>query len=196
MKRLAAFVMAGSVLLLGSVAMAQKVNICHVPPGNPSNAHTISVSQSAVPAHLAHGDTLGACECRVDADCTNDNLCDQDRCARGKCQHVALGCPIQPCVENAVCVPETGECVGVPVNCGDGICDPSVGTCVACDFRRSASVANPSTECPNSTGCLQCCHEGTEVIHPGFFDSCSEVFAITDDFPTLCLCLGCGCSGP
>jgi hypothetical protein len=38
-----------------------KVLICHHPPGNPGNAHTISVDQSAVPAHLAHGDTLGPC---------------------------------------------------------------------------------------------------------------------------------------
>jgi hypothetical protein len=38
-----------------------KVLICHIPPGNPANAHTISVDQSAVPAHLAHGDTLGPC---------------------------------------------------------------------------------------------------------------------------------------
>jgi len=35
--------------------------LCHIPPGNPANAHTIEVPQSAVAAHLAHGDTLGAC---------------------------------------------------------------------------------------------------------------------------------------
>jgi hypothetical protein len=40
---------------------AAKVTICHIPPGNPSNAHTITVGASAVPAHLAHGDTLGPC---------------------------------------------------------------------------------------------------------------------------------------
>jgi hypothetical protein len=38
-----------------------QVTICHIPPGNPGNAHTITVGASAVPAHLAHGDTLGAC---------------------------------------------------------------------------------------------------------------------------------------
>jgi len=38
-----------------------KVVICHIPPGNPGNAHTIMVGQAAVPAHLAHGDHLGAC---------------------------------------------------------------------------------------------------------------------------------------
>lgn len=38
-----------------------KVTICHVPPGNPANAHTITVGIPAIPAHLAHGDSLGAC---------------------------------------------------------------------------------------------------------------------------------------
>ena len=38
-----------------------KVDVCHIPPGNPANAHTINVSVNAVPAHLAHGDTLNAC---------------------------------------------------------------------------------------------------------------------------------------
>ena len=40
---------------------AEKVTVCHVPPGNPSNAHTISIGAPAVSAHLAHGDTVGAC---------------------------------------------------------------------------------------------------------------------------------------
>jgi hypothetical protein len=39
----------------------QKAEICHVPPGNPANAHTITISENAVRAHLAHGDYRGAC---------------------------------------------------------------------------------------------------------------------------------------
>ena len=38
-----------------------KVQICHRPPGNPDNEHTITVGNAAVPAHLAHGDYVGAC---------------------------------------------------------------------------------------------------------------------------------------
>ena len=38
-----------------------KVTLCHIPPGKPGNAHTITVGAPAVPAHLAHGDTLGPC---------------------------------------------------------------------------------------------------------------------------------------
>ena len=38
-----------------------KVTLCHVPSGNPGNAHTLSVGASAVKAHLGHGDKLGEC---------------------------------------------------------------------------------------------------------------------------------------
>jgi hypothetical protein len=38
-----------------------KVDICHIPPGNPENAHVITVSENAIPAHLAHGDMLDSC---------------------------------------------------------------------------------------------------------------------------------------
>ena len=44
-----------------ALAGEEKVVICHIPPGNPNNAHTITVGASAVAAHLAHGDTLGPC---------------------------------------------------------------------------------------------------------------------------------------
>ncbi len=40
-----------------------KVLICHVPPGNPDNAHTICISPNAVPDHFANheGDHCGEC---------------------------------------------------------------------------------------------------------------------------------------
>jgi hypothetical protein len=46
----------------GSGAPAEKVDVCHFPPDNPSNFHTIVVSSNAVASHLAHGDQLGACQ--------------------------------------------------------------------------------------------------------------------------------------
>jgi len=39
-----------------------KVAVCHIPPGNPDNSHTIRIGESAVVAHIAHGDTLGDCD--------------------------------------------------------------------------------------------------------------------------------------
>jgi hypothetical protein len=63
-----------------------KVTICHIPPGNPDNAHEITVGEPAVAAHLAHGDDLD--ECREDppgceAECS---LLSEDCClARADC---------------------------------------------------------------------------------------------------------------
>jgi hypothetical protein len=45
-----------------------KVEICHVPSGNPSKADEICVSRNAVEAHLAHGDYLGSCRSGRDND--------------------------------------------------------------------------------------------------------------------------------
>lgn len=42
---------------------SHKTTICHIPPGNPANAHTLCVGNQAVPAHLNnHGDYLGPCK--------------------------------------------------------------------------------------------------------------------------------------
>src|SRR5688500_3337720 len=38
-----------------------KITICHVPPGNPSGRHTITVGESAWSSHSSHGDHRGAC---------------------------------------------------------------------------------------------------------------------------------------
>ena len=45
-----------------ALAQGAKVDVCHIPPGNPDNAHTITISENAVSAHLDHGDHLGACD--------------------------------------------------------------------------------------------------------------------------------------
>lgn len=38
---------------------SQKITICHVPPGNPANKHTIHIAYSAWAAHKAHTNTIG-----------------------------------------------------------------------------------------------------------------------------------------
>jgi len=45
----------------GAMAQEAKVDVCHIPPGNPENAHTITISENAVSTHLDHGDHIGAC---------------------------------------------------------------------------------------------------------------------------------------
>ena len=59
-----------------------KVLICHVPPGNPANAHVIEVADSAQSAHFAHGDCFfgnsgtlkpgDPCSCDKDGSCDNN----------------------------------------------------------------------------------------------------------------------------
>lgn len=127
----------------------RKVTLCHIPPGNPGNAHTISVGVKAVRAHLRHGDVCGPCEalgCFDDDDCAPGQICydgecvtptgtgcqDSDECDDGnECTtdfcNPALGCqhqPIDTCSDGDPCTidscdPDVG-CVSVPINCEDG----------------------------------------------------------------------------
>ena len=39
-----------------------KKTICHIPPGNPNNAHTLSIASAAWGAHQKHGDYQGECD--------------------------------------------------------------------------------------------------------------------------------------
>ncbi len=60
-----------------------RVTICHLPPGNPENAHTITVGVDAVPAHLAHCDHCGPCGgdgglLMSGTSAANDNPCSTD----------------------------------------------------------------------------------------------------------------------
>ena len=94
-----------SMLLDDAFAKANKVTICHVPLGNPDNSQTIEVSENAVAAHLAHGDSLGECgetqivtylELRSHSGHFLDNTADND-CADGNILVVtAVGFPFDP----------------------------------------------------------------------------------------------------
>lgn len=54
-------------------ANPKKELICHIPPGNPANAHTICVSDHAVATHTSHhGDTIGPCGPADDGDDGDD----------------------------------------------------------------------------------------------------------------------------
>ncbi len=65
--RLAGWLTAAAMLGLAAIMVfepaqaAERTTICHAPPGNTGSSHTIIVGASAVPAHLAHGDSQGPC---------------------------------------------------------------------------------------------------------------------------------------
>jgi hypothetical protein len=82
-----------ALLLLGTSAAADppakrsrgsKVRICHVPPGNPDAAHTITVAPPALRAHLDHGDTEGACNARLVDDAERPSPKKSKKHKRGK----------------------------------------------------------------------------------------------------------------
>ena len=64
-----------------------QVTICHIPPGNPANAHEISVGEPAVRAHVErHGDTVGGCCAPLHAACGEAQACCEGlECTEGEC---------------------------------------------------------------------------------------------------------------
>ena len=53
---------------------SKKVLVCHKPPGNEENAHVISISENAWPAHKAHGDEL--IDETTQGECGSEAACD------------------------------------------------------------------------------------------------------------------------
>lgn len=94
----------GVSLEFGSVSPGEdKVEICHVTAGEPDDRHTITISTSSLPAHLAHGDTVGACTFgNPDAD--GDGVADvDDACPDTPAGDVvdATGCSVLMVAANA-----------------------------------------------------------------------------------------------
>lgn len=164
-------------------AAAQKVKVCHIPPGDPGNFHSITVAAAALPAHLAHGDLPGACAQFCDRLCDDGNPCTIDACdAAEKCMAThppvncndgnlcttdscdpAAGCVSTPivCMDNDNCTvnacdPLTGTCVAPPVECPVGqICEPGSGQCVGSDPCQPNPCLNSGT-CSRSSGGYTC----------------------------------------
>lgn len=96
-----------------------KVTICHRPPGNPANAHTLSIGRSALKAHLKHGDTVGACPAPCGEEfepCQMDGDCCSGACQDGACV-AACGVSGNACETGADCC--SGVCTDTTKTCAD-----------------------------------------------------------------------------
>jgi len=136
-------------------AANDNVTICHVPPGNPGNTHTITVAPSAIPAHLRHGD--GVCAPGNEDCCFNSGtstaICtnlatDTSNC--GVCGNVCS--PLEACVSGAC--EERCPCVGG--NCGNApSCspDPNV-SCVCFETVEGEGFCHQGQSCIGSQPCV------------------------------------------
>ncbi|AKQ69368.1 Cell division protein FtsH [Myxococcus hansupus] len=116
-------------------AASGKVTLCHYPPGNPANAHTLSVGAAAWPAHERHGDTLGPCEWSGEPDAGSG-----EEPYDAGCGHEADGGGGAPDAGGGgldagapACVPVDGACgegaaCCFGLTCGaEGFCEPIIG---------------------------------------------------------------------
>jgi hypothetical protein len=154
-------------LVMVSVAVAgaaSVTSVCHFPPDNPMNYRTVTMSPSALPAHLAHGDFSGACVEHCAEICDDHDLCTVDTAqpnyATGRCD--CARAPVDCSDGNActldICIVTTG-CVHSPLignACDDGnVCTgydtcSSSGQCVGdtiADCCMSDADCNPPATC-------------------------------------------------
>ena len=119
-------------------APAPKVQVCHFPPGNPGNWHTIEISENAVAKHIEnHGDLLGACNAVCAFLCDDGNACTIDD--TGECEDV--GCPG---------IPEAVDC-NDSNSCTADSCDPATGCENNALSGTTCVVSDPGT-CEEGTG--------------------------------------------
>ena len=175
---LSALVAIGGVAFAGGPA---RVEICHLPPGNPDNYQSLTVAASAVPAHLAHGDLLGACRANCDILCDDGDACtDPDGspdAASGRC--VCAPLPVvcdddNDCTDDW-CDPGWGACVFAPVDGAACTSDGAEGVCAEGDC-----VVSTSSGCRGKTAPVFALSTASGMITacPGSFDG-QEVFTAT-----------------
>lgn len=158
-----------------ALAGGDRVQVCHTPPGEPGNFQTITISENALEAHLAHGDLPGSCDANAARLCDDGNACTVDAIdpTTGKC---AATHPPVDCNDSDLCTDDTCDsaigCVNAPVDCNDldacttDGCDSQSGCShepVNCDDNSACTTDT----CDSATGCVHtqvCCSYSTSGI--------------------------------
>jgi hypothetical protein len=180
-----------AVLGLATPAWAAKVKVCHVPPGNPGNFHTITVNDNALQAHLGHGDLAGDCSAHCGQLCDDGNACTIDACDASE-QCAAVRPPVN-CDDGNLCTTDTCHpvdgCANDPRTCSDGnlcsvdSCDPLTGNCVfppaECPPGQTCNPANGSCDAINECAPNPCVHGTCEDQIDGYICNCEAGY--TDD---------------
>lgn len=116
----------------------KKTTVCHVPPGNPANAHTICVGNAAVSHHVKnHGDSVGPCQTETPCTCADSHGRGKDGRGGGGGQ-----CPMG-----------TGGMMGTGGTTGTGGETPST----TCPSGQVACAADPTVCAPDTSTCVNGC---------------------------------------
>lgn len=159
--RWAALVAVAILTLTGHAeARPAKVEVCHIPAGDPMAFHTIRVSERALAAHLRHGDLTGRCAQHCEVLCNDGNACTVDACVDGQCTSTPASVDCDdgnPCTAD-MCDPQ-GGCQNAPLPgqaCDDGVactgadtCDTS-GTCTGAPISGCCTV---NLDCDDGNAC-------------------------------------------
>jgi hypothetical protein len=184
--------LAMTALAAGVAHAEKKVTLCHFPPGNPANSHTISVGEAAVSAHLGHGDDVGACPtgCLVNAGlCDDGNACTSDSCdANGACHHTPVSCDDGNACTVDLCDPRAG-CYSVSnqgAACDDQNACTSNDACsgTVCRGTPIPGCCATSADCNDGNACtVDSCRNGSCANEPrdcSVADRCLAGFCTAD----------------
>lgn len=109
----------------------KKTTICHIPPGNPANAHTICVGNPAVPHHVKnHGDFVGACQAETMCPTPPPPSCG-DSHGQGKGGACGAGTGGHGGQPDPVCPDGQAACGADPAACPEDFGSCMNGCCVA-----------------------------------------------------------------
>lgn len=188
-------VMILAAFVAGVAQAGTKVKVCHIPPDDPANFHTITINAKAVPAHLAHGDAPGSCSEFADLLCDDGDLCTVDAFDPGTDTCTVPHTPVD-CNDSNECTIDdcnaADGCSNTPVADGTACADASTGVVEGeCDAGTCLPV-EPTVECPCDVIGFFETYRPQEVTSCVFLDE--QAFKSTS--LTLCTESGGGCGAP